>query len=360
MSAYIKIIGLILFSTVSWAQSKNTVPVISAVANTEEFADVIEALGTLKANNSVIITSTVTELVTEIHFDDGQRVKRGDLLVSMDTSDEEALLLEEQARLNEAQRQVKRLQPLADQNTASKSALDTQISLVNVSQAKIQGIQSQINKRRITAPFDGIIGLREISVGTLAQPGIELATLDDDVVMKMDFSVPERYLSFLRQGLKIDAETHAFPDQLFSGEIASIDSRINPNTRAVQVRAIVKNDDLLLKPGILMRIKLLTQPRTALLIPEEAVTSASTQQFVFVVTNDNNLTTVRRTPIKVGTRYGGQIEILNGLSQGDQVIIHGTLRVADGSAVEVIAIKTGGETLSELLAMKTNSSETEG
>ncbi|MCX7552838.1 efflux RND transporter periplasmic adaptor subunit [Marinicella sp. S1101] len=358
----LKIIGMVwvlLSSGLSTAQnnSDNLVPVITASAGLEDFANVVEALGTLKANDSISITPTVTELVTEVHFSDGQTVEKGDLLISMDTSDEDALLQEEQARLGEAKRQVKRLQPLAAQNATSKSALDNQKSIVSVSEARIKGIQSQIDKRRITAPFDGVMGLLDISVGTLAQPGTVLATLDDTQIMKMDFSVPERHLAALQKGIKIDASTQAYPDREFIGEIAHIDSRINPNTRSVQVRAIVPNDDDLLKPGQLMRIKLLTQPRQSLLIPEEAVTSAGTTQTVFVVDHTNGKSIVRQTPIKPGNRYNGKIEVLSGISAGDEVIIHGTLRIQNGSAVEVIAQKKGNETLSELLAQRSNRTE---
>jgi len=344
------------------AQAKSdqdAVPVITATAETENFSSVVEALGTLKANDSITLTATVTELVTEVHFTDGQQVKKGDLLVSMDTSDEQALLLEEQARLEEARRQVKRLQPLADQNATSKSAMDNQRSIVSVSEARIKGIQSQLNKRRIKAPFDGVLGLLDISVGTLAQPGSVLATLDDITVMKMDFSVPERHLAALQKGIQIEATTQAYPDRQFIGEIAHIDSRINPNTRAVTVRAIINNENGLLKPGQLMRIKLLTQPRQALLIPEEAVTSAGTSQSVFVVDRSDGTSTVRQTAIQSGSRYAGKIEVLNGLGVGDEVVIHGNLRIRNGAVVDVIAQKQGNETLAELLAQK-NSDNTQG
>jgi len=343
-------LSALLFSLSSMAQNDSAVPVITANATIEQHASVVEALGTLRANDSVTITSTVTELVTEVHFTDGQRVERGDLLISMDTTDEQALLAEEQARLSEAQRQVKRLLPLAKQNTASKSALDTQQSLVSVSEARIEGIRSQISKRRITAPFAGVVGLKNISAGALAQPGTELATLDDDTTMKMDFAVPEKHLSYLKAGLEITAESQAFPGTTFNGTISSIDSRINPNTRAVQVRALIDNPDQLLKPGILMRIKLLTQQRQSLLIPEEALTSSGTSQSVFLVNPDDS--TVLQTPIKTGSRYAGKIEVLSGLTAGDAVVIHGTLRVTNGSQVKVIATKKGNETLSELLAQK--------
>jgi len=273
----------------------------------------------------------------------------------MDTSDEAALLQEEQARLGEAKRQVKRLQPLAAQNATSKSALDAQKSIVSVAEARIRGIQSQLDKRQIKSPFDGVIGLLDISVGTLAQPGFELATLDDDTTMKMDFSVPERHLSYLNKGLKIEAQTQAFPNQKFTGEIASINSRINPVTRSVVVRAIIQNPNKLLKPGILMRIQLATQPRTSLLIPEEAITASATEQRVFKIISDNTNTHVMNTEISIGTRYGGQIEILSGLSEGDQVVIHGTLRIKDGDPVNIIADKKNDEPLTELLSKKTTS-----
>ncbi len=343
----------------SYAQNQPT-PVITATAVKQDFSDVVEALGTLKANNSVTITSTVTELVTAVHFTDGQRVKQGDLLVSMDISDEEALLQEERARLGEARRLVKRLKPLAAQNATSKSALDAQKSIVSVAEAKIRGIQSQIDKRLIKAPFDGLVGLLDISVGTLAQPGFELATLDDDVTMKMDFSVPERHLSYLMKGLKIEASTQAFPEKKFTGEIASINSRINPATRSVVVRAIVQNPDQLLKPGILMRIKLATQPRTSLLIPEEAITASATEQRVFKIITKENSASVAETQIVIGTRYDGKIEVLSGLIEGDQVVIHGTLRIKGGDSVEIIADKKNNETLVELLAKKASPTVKQG
>lgn len=349
---------LSIFSN-GWTQTDAS-PVITATATEENFSDVVEALGTLKANNSVTITSEVTELVTEIHIVDGQRVKKGDLLISMDTSDETALLLEEQAKLDEARRQVDRLMPLAAQNATSKSALDTQRSTVDVAEARIQGIQSQINKRKIRAPFDGVIGLINISVGTLAQPGIELATIDDDLTMKMDFSIPETHLSYLFEGLKIEAQTQAFPNKIFTGEVASINSRINPNTRAVQVRAIIQNPDQLLKPGILMRIKLATQTRTSLLIPEEGITSYGNEQKVFKIVKSNNTTVVKQQLITIGSRYGGKIEVLSGLQAGDLVVIHGALKLNDGSTVHIVANKSDGESLADLLAKKTapNTSDT--
>lgn len=348
---------MLLLSLAAQTQIQPT-PVITATAVKGDYHDVVEALGTLKANNSVIITSTVTELVTAVHFTDGQRVKQGDLLVSMDTSDEMALLQEEQARLEEAQRLVKRLNPLAAQNATSKSALDTQKSIVSVAEAKIKGIRSQIAKRLIRAPFDGKVGMNDISVGTLAQPGFELATLDDDATMKMDFSIPERHLSYLDKGLKIAAKTRAFPDQNFTGEIASINSRINPVTRSVVVRALIENDDLALKPGILMRIQLATQPRTSLLIPEEAITASSTEQRVFKIISQNNTISVEETLITVGTRGNGKLEVLSGLVEGDQVVIHGTLRVKGGDPVNIIADKKNDESLVDLLANKTDSQST--
>ncbi len=344
----------LLSSTFSIAQNQPT-PVITATAAKQNFSDVVEALGTLKANNSLIITSTVTELVTEVHFTDGQRVNQGDLLVSMDTSDEMALLQEEQARLDEARRLVKRLSPLAAQNATSKSALDTQKSIVSVAEARIKGIRSQIDKRLIKAPFDGVVGLNDITVGTLAQPGFELATLDDDLSMKMDFSVPERHLSYLTKGLKIEAKSRAFPGQDFSGEITSINSRIDPVTRSVVVRAIIQNEDQTLKPGILMRIQLATQPRVSLLIPEEAITASATEQRVFKIVNNNNVINVEETLISIGTRNGGKLEVLAGLDEGDQVVIHGTLRVKGGDEVVIVADKKKDETLVELLAKKVDS-----
>src|SRR5690606_26348057 len=339
-----------LFFIASSATGQNqTTPVIVATVEAATIAGEIQALGSLHAIDSVNLTSQVNEYITDINFMDGQRVNKGEVLISMDTADEQALLAEEQARLGEAQRQVNRLIALADRNATSKSALDAQKSLVAVSKAKIQGIQTAIDKRTMKAPFDGVMGLRQISLGTLAQPGMQLATLDNDNQMKLDFTVSADYLSQLQPGLTVAATTTAYPGRVFTGTLAGLDSRVNPITRMIGGRVIIDNQDRLLKSGLLMRLTLAAEDKPALLIPEEALVSEGGQHFVYVIDDQQEPLTVRKQAIKIGDRPKGHIAITAGLEAGQQVVIHGTIRISDGSSVTITAVKKGNQPLTELL-----------
>lgn len=348
MSFKISLICLLFFiSQPGWAQ--RSTPVIVAPVKTTTLSGDIEALGDLRAINSVDLTAQVTDYIVGLYFEDGQRVQKGDVLIKLDDGDEQALLAEEQARLAEARRQVDRLSALTAKNVSSKSALDTQKSLVSISKAKIQGIQSAIDKRTLRAPFDGLMGLRRISIGSLAQPGMQLATLDEDRQMKLDFTVSADQLIHLQPGLTVTATTTAFPDQVFKGTLISLDSRVNPITRMISGRVMIDNPDYLLKPGLLMRVNIAAEEKPALLIPEEALISEAGQHFVYVIENTGQQTTVRKQAITIGDRPDKSLAITSGLAAGQQVVIHGTLRIHDGSPVTITAVKTGDEPLTELL-----------
>ncbi|KAA3651485.1 MAG: efflux RND transporter periplasmic adaptor subunit [Proteobacteria bacterium] len=338
---------LIFIGQASYAQT--TTPVIVAPVKATTLSGNIEALGDLRAVNNVNLTSQVTDYIVGIYFQDGQRVKKGDVLIKMDTADEQALLAEEQARLDEAQRQVNRLNPLIEKMAASRSALDTQKSLVAISRAKIQGIETAIEKRTLKAPFDGVMGLRRISVGSLAQPGMQLATLDEDNQMQLDFTVSADQLSQLQPGLTVTATTTAYPNQTFTGTLVSLDSRVNPVTRMISGRVIIDNANHLLKTGLLMRVNIAAAEKSALLIPEEALISEAGQHYVYVIDDSGDSTTVRKQAITIGDRPNGALAITSGLISGQQVVIHGTLRIHDGSPVIISAVKHGNESLTELL-----------
>ncbi len=175
---------LLLVSILCSAQQAPT-PVFVSVVERIPFSDEIEALGTLQAKENVALTSTVTELVTQVNFEDGQRVAKGDILVEMDAAEELAILAEERSRMKEAERQVNRLEPLVQRNAASRSALDSQRLELQTAQARMNAIDQRILQRKIVAPFDGVVGLRNISVGALSQPGTLITTIDHDDTMKL-------------------------------------------------------------------------------------------------------------------------------------------------------------------------------
>lgn len=324
-------------------------PVIVSPVEMENITDKVEALGTLKANESVDISSTVTEKVTAILFEDGQRVREGDILIEMDAAEERAELQEQQSFLNEAERQVERLEPLVEQGAASASDLDVRKRELQTAEARIQAIQSRLDQRVIKAPYGGVVGLRNISVGALAQPGTLITTLDDISVMKLDFSVPEVFMSTLEKGVEIEATTRAFPTETFRGTISSVSNRVDPVTRAIEARALIENPDLKLKPGMLMLVELQKSPRKTLVIPEESIVPEGSKNFVLVIQKDGEQTTAERREVEIGTRQYGKVEILNGLSEVQQVVVHGTLRVRPGAPLEITAVEREDTPLNELL-----------
>nr|WP_136250412.1 efflux RND transporter periplasmic adaptor subunit [Ningiella ruwaisensis] len=350
LSACVLLSALLLANSAS-ANSANPVPVFVAQAVNQNLNDEIEALGSLQANENVNLTSTVTERVIQVNFDDNQSVKKGDLLAVMDFAQEEAELAEEQSRLDEAKRQINRLRPLVEEGVASSSALDVQEREVNTARARIKAIESRINERRIIAPFDGVVGIRNISVGALVQPGTLITTIDDISVMKLDFSIPEVYLSALERGISVRATSSAYPGRVFTGTITSIDSRVDPVTRAVLSRALIDNEEGLLKAGMLMQVVLKANPRKALVVPEEALIVLGNKKYVMRVEEDANGEVIaKRTQVELGLRLKGEIEIISGLEEGERVVTHGTLRISDGAKVSVRAIEDNNQSLQEMLA----------
>lgn len=345
---------LLVLSTGAASKQK---PIAVFVADVERvlFVDKVEALGTLQATENVNLTSAVTERITKINFDDNQRVKKGYVLVEMDVSEEDAELAEESSRFDEAQSQVERVRALVRRSSASKSTLDERERELNTAKARLDAIQSRINRRRIIAPFDGVVGIRNISVGALAQPGMLITTIDDDSKMKVDFFVPEVFLSALKEGLSIEAKASAYPNQVFKGTVSSIDSRVDPITRSVMVRAILNNDERLLKGGMLMRVQLNKNPRQALVVPEEALVTVGNESAVMVIVKNGDLY-AKKQVVELGARRKGSVEVLSGLQEGQGVITHGGLKIRDGSLVSIQALDKDNKALTELL--KQTSKET--
>ena len=302
------------------------------------FVDRIEALGTLKANESVALTATVAETVSAIHFNDGERVPAGKVLVEMTGAEERALLAEAQATHAEADRQFQRVKSLAEQGTAAKSLLDERRREWQTARARLEAIESRLADRLIKAPFAGVVGLRNLSLGALVAPGDLITTLDDDSVMKLEFAVPSPFLPVLRPGLAIQATARAFGERRFEGEVSAIDSRVDPVTRAVLVRALVPNPERMLKPGLLMQVTLLKNRREALVVPEQALMPLADRQFVLVVDDGNKAS---RREVRIGARRPGEVEILEGLASGERVVTDGTLKVRDGQTVTVTALDDG-------------------
>jgi membrane fusion protein (multidrug efflux system) len=328
------------------AEAPGPVPVIAAEVRRDQFVDRVEALGTLKANESVSVTANVTETVSAIHFDDGERVEKGQVLVEMTSAEEHALLEEAQARVAEAERQYDRVKSLVAQRSASESLLDERKRDLDTARALLVAIESRLADRLIKAPFAGVLGLRNISPGALVEPGDLITTLDDVSVMKLDFAVPSVFLTDLEPGLRIATKARAYGERTFAGKIRSIDSRVDPVTRSIQVRALIPNPDRTLKPGVLMQVELLRNPRETLVIPESGLLQQGRDQFVLLVGEGG---TVERRQVRAGARRPGEVEIVDGLTAGDKVITHGNDKVRPGQRVRIQAFDDGTKSLHEML-----------
>lgn len=343
-------LSLALPAAVSQSFARPPSPVIISEAKLDSFVDRVEALGTIRANESVELTATITDTVTTIQFQDNQRVARGDILVEMTSAEEHAMLEEMVSNTEEAEKQLNRIEPLVRQGAATQDLLDQRRRDYETAKARLKQVESRLADRLILAPFAGVVGLRKISVGALVEPGDIITTLDDVSVVKLDFSVPAIHLDTLKPGVTIEATAPAYGERIFSGKIASLNSRIDENTRSILARALLPNSDGLLLPGMLMSIELLKNPREVVVIPEEALTPEGDSNFVLVVDRNSDPVTAQKREVEIGKRRPGEVEIRSGLSAGEFVVIHGAIRTRPGEPVEIIAVDTGNESLEQLLS----------
>jgi len=313
------------------------VPVVVTPVKYDEFVDKIEALGTAKANESVFLTASTTDKVSQINFTDGMRVKKGFIVAELVGDEEKASLSATEANLKEQKRELKRIEGLVKSRTLPTARLDAQKTLYEKAVAENQVAQSRIRDRQVTAPFDGKLGLRQVSMGALVTPGAVITTLDDLSLIKLDFTVPEAYLGALRQGQKIMARSETYRDRIFEGQVSHIDTRVNPVSRAVTVRAEIPNADEALRPGMLLRVDLIKNRSRSIMVPEEAIVAMGDEKFVFVVMDNK----VEKKRVEAGRRRPGAVEILSGLAQGQMIVTEGTMKLNDGAAVRVTNAVTG-------------------
>jgi len=299
----------------------------------EQFVDRIEALGTARANESVVITAQVTEMVTAVGFEDGQVVKAGHVLVELTNKEESAKFTAARVNYDEAQRQHRRVADLVKQGSDSHSHLDERVAARDIAFAHLAELEAQLADRLIVAPFAGMLGLRSVSQGAVVKPGDEITTLDDIDLIKLDFSVPEAFLSSLSPGLEIRASSVAYTDTLFVGRVSAVDTRVDPRTRAVRVRAVIPNSDHRLRPGMLLRVDLRANPRTSLSLPEQAIVPEGEHHYVFIVGEEDH---AERMEVVIGRRRPGIVEILEGLTGDERVVIDAVdLRV--GAPLRVVS-----------------------
>jgi len=307
--------------------------VVVAEATRVSFPFTVEALGTARANESVEVRPKVAERVREIRFVEGQHVERGDVLILLENAEARAAVAAAKATLVDSESKYVRGQELFRSQLISESELESLAARRDADQAALDAAEARLADTVVRAPFAGVVGLRRVSVGSLVGPSTIITTLDDTDIIKLDFDVPETALSHVAAGLPVVARSAAWPETPFAGTVATVDTRVDPVTRTITVRALVPNPKRLLRPGMFLTVSLERRDVTALMVPEQAIVPEQSRQFVLTLDGNH---VVEKREVRTGRRRPGQVEVLSGLQEGELVIAEGTQKARPGSAVEIV------------------------
>lgn len=312
-------------------------PVSLVAAEQKTFTDTIDVIGLAKGRQSVTLTAAATQLVDKVRFNDGQYVPKGAVLVELKATEQNAALVQAQAKLVQAKRDYDRWRSLSDQGFASKSALDQREATYLAAKADVDAARAREGDRTIRAPFAGVVGLTDIAPGALINPGAPIVTLDDVSAMRVDFEVPDRYLASVREGQPIVASIDAYPGEKIAGKIQKLDTRIDERTRAITARAEFPNADRRLKPGMMLRIGIARGQRQVVAAPEASVSVQGASNFVFVLSQRDGKTVAEQRPVVTGARQDGMVEIKDGLNAGERIVADGLNKIQPGQAVAPLA-----------------------
>lgn len=315
-------------------QSAPAAPARVAVAVVQEipFARGLSAVGSLRSDESVVLRPEVAGRIQAIDFKEGQPVKQGQLLIRLDDSVPRAELAQARANLTLAQSHYRRAVELQGKGFVSQQARDESASTLKVQEAAVALAQARLDKMTITAPFAGIVGLRSVSVGDYVNQGQDLAPLEAIDPLKVDFRVPEMYLSKVRVGQQLTLRLDALPGQERRGLVYAVSPLVDAGGRSILLRATVANQDGVLRPGMFARVQLLFNEDKALVAPEAALSPSGETQYVYRVENG----VAHRREVTIGERREGRVEILTGVALNDQLVVSGLQRVTDGAPVTLV------------------------
>lgn len=318
------------------AKQKPATPVVVVSTYHEKISDDVEALGNAYSDESVTLSASVSETISSIQFTDGQIVKKGDIIATLEQREEQAQLKAAKLQLAEHERELARLKSLLENKAASAREHDERQTQMKLTQQQVREMEARIEDRIVRAPFDGVLGVRRVSVGALVRPGDSITTIDNIEKIKLDFNVPAVHIAALKPGISIEARTEALGNAVFTGQIESVDTRVDPITRTVLVRAIIPNPEHILRPGLLMRVTLMKNARTALVVPEESITQRQSTHAVWVVNPETDI--VEQRSVMIGIRRPGIVEITSGLKEGEWVVVRGVNRVQTGQKVSITEV----------------------
>ncbi|MGG6463362.1 efflux RND transporter periplasmic adaptor subunit [Solilutibacter silvestris] len=315
------------------------IEVVIQSVSPQPWTDTLQALGTVKAHESVTVTAKVSETVDKVHFESGQWVNRGAPLVTLTGQQQQAALAAAAAAAKEADTLYQRQSQLAAQQLIAKSMLDTQKATRDAAIAQVQQIRANLSDRVIRAPFSGLLGLRQVSPGTLVTPGTAIATLDDVSRVYVDFPVPETELANVASGQAVSGTTQAYSGREFTGTVQTSAGRLDTGSRAMTVRGDFPNPDHALKPGMLLNVEVTRGTHPAIVVPELAVMQVGSQTFVWRVTPAGK---AQKVEVEVGGRIPGKTMIRTGLNAGDRIVVDGVGKVKADATLKAAAPSAAG------------------
>ncbi len=314
-----------------------------ARASVVRIEDDAQAVGSLRSRQGVMLRPEVSGRIARLGFADGQRVKRGQLLVQLDDTLQRAQLQQAQAQASIARTNLQRNRELMAQNFVSASAVDQTAAALEVAEAQVALAQAQLERMRIVAPFDGVAGIATVNLGDYVKDGADLVNIEDASSMSVDFRLPERYLARLKPGQPVEVQVDALPGRNFSGRIDAVDSQLDANGRSLLVRARLPNPQGELKAGMFARSRTVFAVREqAVVVPEEALVPQGGRQYLVKVVDGPSGPVSQRIEARLGVRLPGRAEILEGIAVGDLVVTAGQARLMRGDGLALRVVEVGG------------------
>jgi membrane fusion protein, multidrug efflux system len=316
--------------------------VSSATVKEEDWAPTLSAVGSLSAVQGAIIAAELGGVVSEIKFENGGVAKKGDVIMKLDASQEEALLRSSEAEAELARQDLERTRGLASEKVVSKAELDAAESKFNRLNAVVDQMRSSIRKKTLVAPFDGQLGIRQVNVGQMINAGQQVVPLTSLDPLFADFALPQQYLGQLKPGLEVQVTTDALPGRVFGGKLTAINSMVDSSTRNITLQATLENPDHALRPGMFAKAEVtLPEKHKTLVIPGSAISYAPFGDSVFVIDKQKDDKTgkesqvIRQQFVRVGEARGDFVAITQGLKAGEMVVSTGVFKLRNGLTVTV-------------------------
>ncbi|GAD81284.1 efflux RND transporter periplasmic adaptor subunit [Vibrio ezurae] len=328
-----------LFCTPSFAnkpKAPSHVAVTTQEVGVHHISQTLALVGKLQASQSVIIAPEVSGTIERIAVRTNQSVRKGQVLIELSKDKSSATVAEAQAYLNDEQRKLNEFERLRKSAAITLTEIEGQKASVDIAKARLSAAKAELNERTLTAPFSGHIGFVDFSLGKFVNSGTELLTLDNTTKMELDLQVPESYLPMLRTGMSVSAVSSAWGDEVFTGTLQGIDSRVNPDTLNLRVRISIDNNHQKLKPGMLVKATMKFPEIEASIIPVQALQYLGTKRFVYVVGKDNR---AERREVFLGTRVENEVVIEKGLELGETIVVQGIVNMRDGIEVKDVNAK---------------------